>query len=166
MTGVQTCALPISRPEPSARAAAVLAATGVDARFGWSVVDTDGEGPGGRLSAVHLAPLGADGEIAGEVETVPADLLAVSGGLSPLVHLHSQRQGRIQYDEALTSFVAVPSVEDQHLAGAVLGTADLAAALAEGAEAGAAAATAAGYPVSARAPQAEEIGRASCRERV
>ena len=153
--GVRVPVVVDSRPEPSARAAAVLAATGVDARFGWSVVDTDGEGPGGRLSAVHLAPLGADGEIAGEVATVPADLLAVSGGLSPLVHLHSQRQGRIQYDEALTSFVAVPSVEDQHLAGAVLGTADLAAALAEGAEAGAAAATAAGFAVTAEIPQAE-----------
>ena len=153
--GVRVPVVVDSRPEPSACAAAVLAATGVDARFGWSVVDTDGEGPGGRLSAVHLAPLGADGEIAGAVETVPADLLAVSGGLSPLVHLHSQRQGRIQYDEALTSFVAVPSVEDQHLAGAVLGTADLAAALAEGAEAGAAAATAAGFAVTAEIPQAE-----------
>jgi len=153
--GVRVPVVVDSRPEPSARAAAVLAATGVDARFGWSVVDTDGEGPGGRLSAVHLAPLGADGELAGAVETVPADLLAVSGGLSPLVHLHSQRQGRIQYDEALTSFVAVPSVEDQHLAGAVLGTADLAAALAEGAEAGAAAATAAGFAVTAEIPQAE-----------
>ena len=144
-----------SRPEPSARAAAVLEATGVDARFGWSVVDTVGGGDGDRLTAVQIAPLGADGEIAGEVETVAADLLAVSGGLSPLVHLHSQRQGRIQYDEALTSFVAVPSVEDQHLAGSVLGTADLAGALSQGAEAGAAAATAAGYPVSAKAPQAE-----------
>ena len=143
-----------SRPEPSARAAAVLEATGVEARFGWSVVDTDGGGPGGRLSAVRIAPLGVDGEIAGEVETVPADLLAVSGGLSPLVHLHSQRQGRIQYDEALTSFVAVPSVEDQHLAGAVLGTADLADVLAEGARAGAAAATAAGHPVEAEIPHA------------
>ncbi|AXK46387.1 FAD-dependent oxidoreductase [Brachybacterium saurashtrense] len=144
-----------SRPEPSARAAAVREATGVDARFGWAVVDTEGEGERGRLSAVHIAPLDADGEIAGEVETVPADLLAVSGGLSPLVHLHSQRQGRIQYDEALTSFVAVPSVEDQHLAGAVRGTADLAAALAEGAQAGAAAATAAGHPVTARIPHAD-----------
>jgi sarcosine oxidase subunit alpha len=144
-----------SRPEPSARAAAVLEATGVEARFGWAVVDTEGEGPGGRLSAVRIAPLDADGEIAGEVETVPADLLAVSGGLSPLVHLHSQRQGRIQYDEALTSFVAIDSVEDQHLAGAVTGTADLAGALAEGAAAGAAAATAAGHPVTAEVPRAE-----------
>src|SRR5690606_41586065 len=110
---------------------------------------------GDRLTAVQIAPLGADGEIAGEVETVAADLLAVSGGLSPLVHLHSQRQGRIQYDEALTSFVAVPSVEDQHLAGTVLGTAHLAGALAEGAEAGAAAATAAGFVVTAEIPQAE-----------
>ena len=123
-----------SRPEPSARAAAVLEATGVEARFGWSVVDTDGGGPGGRLSAVRIAPLGVDGEIAGEVETVPADLLAVSGGLSRwCTCTPSDRAG--SSDEALTSFVAVPWSRISTWP-APLGTADLADVLAEGARAG------------------------------
>ena len=36
---------------------------------------------------------------------IACDLLAVSGGWSPVVHLHSQRQGKLRWDDDLAGFV-------------------------------------------------------------
>ena len=142
------------RTAPSERASAVLAATGVAGRFGAAVVDTAGEGPAGRVSAVSVAELATDGTIASDIESVETDLLAVSGGIAPVVHLHSQAQGRLRWDEALATFVPAAPVRNQHLAGALTGTVSLSDALRAGAEAGAAAATAAGYERVAEVPAA------------
>jgi sarcosine oxidase subunit alpha len=61
------------------------------------------------------------------------------------VHLHSQRQGALRWDEERAAFLPADPVADQHLAGAVRGTYDLAGCLAEGARAGARAAAHAGH---------------------
>ncbi|MDO5662639.1 MAG: 2Fe-2S iron-sulfur cluster-binding protein [Brachybacterium sp.] len=154
--GVEIAVVLDARTEPSPHARAVADATGVDVRYGAAVVGTTGGGEGDRLTAIDVAPLDADGEIAGDVETIPTDLLAVSGGTFPLVHLHSQRQGRIGFDADLAAFVPLEPVRDQHLAGGVLGARTLGEALAQGAEAGAAAARAAGHDVDPQLPSAGE----------
>jgi sarcosine oxidase subunit alpha len=111
---------------------------------GSTVVDTAGEH---RLTGVSVRALDAEGRLTGAARSFDCDLLAVSGGWSPVVHLHSQRQGRLRWDSDLVAFVPDGVVRDQQVVGAARGTYDLDRCLAEGARAGALAATAAGFPV-------------------
>jgi sarcosine oxidase subunit alpha len=71
---------------------------GGDVRFGTVVVGTEGE------PAVTSVLLG-DPAGGGPVELVHCDLVAVSGGWNPVVHLHSQARGTLRYDEAIAAFV-------------------------------------------------------------
>ena len=86
-----------------------------------------------------------DGELTSGVEEIACDLLAVAGGWSPLVHLHSQRQGKLRWDEDLAAFVPSTVVRDQQIIGSGRGSFELEDCLAEGISAGAAAAIAAGF---------------------
>src|SRR5207245_1319919 len=97
----------------------------VDVRAGEAVVDTSsspagegmkfpsparGGGQGGGLRGVTIAPLTGGGPR----REVECDLLCVSGGFNPTLHLFSQAQGRIRYDKGLACFVpdvAPPNVE-------------------------------------------------------
>ncbi len=88
----------------------------VDVRTGEAIVDTlpshlAGEGRGGgSLKSVVVAPI-AGNSPRREIE---CDLLCVSGGFNPTLHLFSQAQGRLRYDEGLACFVpdaAPPNVE-------------------------------------------------------
>jgi sarcosine oxidase subunit alpha len=152
--GVPVAVVVDARPELSDRAAEVAAATGVPVLTGSAVVATAGEH---RLTGVTVQALDADGQLAGEPQSFDCDLLAVSGGWSPVVHLHSQRQGRLRWDSGLAAFVPDGTVRDQQVVGAARGTYDLEGCLAEGARAGALAATAAGFPVTV---PAEPVRRA------
>ncbi|MFF7070893.1 sarcosine oxidase subunit alpha family protein [Streptomyces pseudovenezuelae] len=150
--GVAVAAVVDARPELSERAAEVTAATGVRVLTGSAVVDTSGDR---RLTGVTVRALDLDGQLAGAPESFACDLLAVSGGWSPVVHLHSQRQGKLRWDSGLVAFVPDGAVRDQQVVGAARGTYDLDDCLAEGARAGALAATAAGFPV----PVPAEVAR-------
>lgn len=142
--GIDIAAVVDARPDLSRRAAEVAGATGVRVTTGSAVVSAAGAG---RLTGVTVQALDGDGRLTGAAETFDCDLLAVSGGWSPVVHLHSQRQGRLRWDEELVAFVPDGTVRDQQVVGAVRGTYDLQGCLAEGARAGARAATDAGFPV-------------------
>lgn len=147
--GIDIAAVVDARPGLSHRAAEVAVATGVRVLTGSAVVDTAGEG---RLAAVTVQALDADGQLTGAPQSFDCDLLAVSGGWSPVVHLHSQRQGKLRWDEDLVAFVPDGTVRDQQVVGAARGTYDLDGCLGEGARAGARAATEAGFPVPVPAP--------------
>ncbi|WP_030410521.1 sarcosine oxidase subunit alpha family protein [Streptomyces sp. NRRL S-1448] len=148
--GIDLAAVVDARPELSHRAAEVAAATGVRVLTGSTVIDTAGQG---RLTGVTVQALDADNQLTGSSQTFDCDLLAVSGGWSPVVHLHSQRQGRLRWDEELVAFVPDGYVRDQQVVGAARGTYDLDGCLAEGARAGAQAATDAGFPVAVPSPR-------------
>jgi len=77
------------------------------------------------------------------------DLVLMSGGLAPAVHLFSQSRGRLSWSDAARAFVPSASAERAHPAGAGRGVFGLAAALADGAAAGLAAARASGHPAPA-----------------
>ncbi|TMU96636.1 sarcosine oxidase subunit alpha family protein [Streptomyces sp. DASNCL29] len=147
--GIDIAAVVDARPELSRRAAEVATATGVRVLTGGAVVGTAG---GGRLTGVTVQALDEEGRLTGEPESFDCDLLAVSGGWSPVVHLHSQRQGRLRWDEDLVAFVPDGTVRDQRVVGAARGRYDLDGCLAEGARAGARAATDAGFPVALPSP--------------
>lgn len=148
--GVEVAAVVDARPELSERATE-LAAVGVRVLPGSAVVEALGEE---RLTGVAVSALDDEGGLAGDIEEIDCDLLAVSGGWSPVVHLHSQRQGRLRWDDAVAAFVPDGIVGGQLVAGAARGSFSLAGCLAEGTAAGVAAATSAGFPAEAVAPTA------------
>ncbi|WP_328847650.1 sarcosine oxidase subunit alpha family protein [Streptomyces sp. NBC_00258] len=152
--GIDIAAVVDARPELSHRAAEVAVATGARVLTGSAVVDTAGEG---RLTGVTVQTLDAEGQLAGAPESFDCDLLAVSGGWSPVVHLHSQRQGRLRWDEDLVAFVPDGTVRDQQVVGAAHRTYGLDGCLAEGARAGARAATDAGFPVPVPTASHKEV---------
>ncbi len=88
--------------------AGIIVEAVVDVRAQEAVVDTVGDETG--LSAVTISPLTGEGAR----HEVECDLLCVSGGFNPTLHLFSQAQGRLRYDEGLACFVpdaALPNVE-------------------------------------------------------
>jgi sarcosine oxidase subunit alpha len=107
-----------------------------------------------RVTAVDVAPLAG-----GATRRLDCDLVALSGGWNPAVHLYSQARGKLRYDDALATFVPDHSPAPITPAGAANGTADLGVALAEGHAAGFAAATDAGFmsTVPLRSPQATPV---------
>ncbi|MFD8627346.1 sarcosine oxidase subunit alpha family protein [Streptomyces hygroscopicus] len=153
--GIGIAAVVDARPGLTHRAAGIAAATGARVLTGSAVVGTTGDG---RLTGVTVQRLGASGRLSGEPESFACDLLAVSGGWSPVVHLHGQRQGRLRWDEGLAAFVPDGAVRDQRIVGAARGTYDLPGAVGEGARAGARAATDAGFPVPVPSPQEAPSG--------
>src|SRR5690606_7743871 len=93
-----------------------------------------------ELRGVELAT--PDGTL---LEALACDLLAVSGGWNPAVHLSSQSGARPVWSEPLATFVPGAPVQAERSAGAARGVFDLAGCLADGARAGAEAAAAAGF---------------------
>lgn len=136
-------------------AAAQAVADGVTVLTGSVVANTEADASG-ELSAVLVATLDEQRNL-GEAQRFEADVLAVSGGFNPVVHLHSQRQGKLNWDTSIHAFVPADAVANQHLAGALTGLLDTASALSTGAATGAAAASAAGFEKIAEVPQAVAI---------
>ena len=98
-------------------------------------------GSRGRLRVSHalIAKRWSDGS-PGPGEAIPCDLIAMSGGWTPSVHLFSQSRGKLAYDDARQAFLPDVSAQAQRSAGACRGLFALSEALADGASAGAAAA--------------------------
>jgi sarcosine oxidase subunit alpha len=132
--GVEVRAVVDARPEPPAQWRAACTDRGIPVRAGSVVTGTDGTE---RVSAALVAPLGGDG-VPGEAERVDCDLLLVSGGWNPAVHLFSQVGGRLRYDAALGAFVPGDVLARTTVAGAAGGVFDLAGCLAGGRRAAAA----------------------------
>ncbi|MEK0082998.1 sarcosine oxidase subunit alpha [Benzoatithermus flavus] len=116
-------------------------AAGLPIRLGATVTGTKGRL---RVAEVGIAQVGTDGKVSG-VETVGCDLVLMSGGFTPSVHLFSQSRGKLTWDEALQAYVPGVSVERERSAGACRGVMALGAAIADGWAKGAEAAEAAGF---------------------
>ncbi|HEY8699770.1 MAG TPA: 2Fe-2S iron-sulfur cluster-binding protein [Arthrobacter sp.] len=162
--GVKVAAVVDARPQLTATAAAAVE-SGTRVLIGSAVANTTAAGTDagsgdGRLNGVTVRSINDDGELTSGVEQIACDLLAVSGGWSPLVHLHSQRQGRLRWDDGLAAFVPSTVVPNQQTIGSGRGSFELTDCLAEGISAGAAAAIAAGFE-SATQPSAISDRKAS-----
>ena len=77
--------------------------------------------------------------------SIECDVLGMAGGWSPVVHLSSHGGIKPKYDEAIAAFVPGGFAPSHFGAGAMLGTFGLGPAVAEGANAGAKAASVAGF---------------------
>ncbi|MFT5449290.1 MAG: sarcosine oxidase subunit alpha [Gammaproteobacteria bacterium] len=90
-----------------------------------------------RIHRVEIARLDGSGHaLSGSLRRMDCDLLCMSGGWSPAVHLHSQSGARVVFDEQRCCFVPDSAVQAACSAGAANGTVDLDFVLAEGREAG------------------------------
>lgn len=95
--------------------------------------------------------------VTGEPERIECDLLCVSGGWNPTVHLFSQSQGKLRFDRVNACFVPDISRQAEQSAGAARGCFGLQQVLSDGVEAGRAAAEACGLkPARFRAPSVKE----------
>lgn len=97
-----------------------------------------------RVSGVELAPVLPGGDV-GKGRHVCADLVLMAGGYTPSVHLFSQSRGKLRFDEKVGAYVPGESAERERSVGACHGVYQLDAVLADGAAAGAAAASASGH---------------------
>jgi sarcosine oxidase subunit alpha len=93
-----------------------------------------------RVKAVQLARLDAQRRVSGGVQTHACDLVLMSGGFTPSVHLHSQSRGKLAWDDTVQSFIPAQAAERARSAGACRGVFSLAGARDDGTAAGSAAA--------------------------
>jgi sarcosine oxidase subunit alpha len=133
--GGKIAAIVDSRPTKSERGAAIEAC-GVRVICGGAVVATHGRPALSRLSVRKAG---------GDTIEIAADLLAISGGWSPTLHLHCQSGGAPRWDEGLSCLVPGTSVQSETSVGACAGEFLLSEALAHGAATGAEAARWAGF---------------------
>ena len=130
-------------------------AAGIPVVSGSTVLGTSGRR---RVSAVRLGRL--EHGVLSEEQLQPCDLLLMSGGFTPSVHLFSQARGRVKWSEALQAFLPGAPGERVRSAGACRGVFELEAACTDGSAAGAAAAREALDPqrrgVNPCAPRREE----------
>ena len=129
--GVAIDAIADLRPEANGQAPQAARAAGLPIHLGTRVAATGGRL---RISSATLSSL-ADGR---RSPKIPCDLLLMSGGFTPTVHLFSQSRGKLRFDAALGAYLPDAAVERVRCAGAAQGVFGLAAALADGYAAGAA----------------------------
>ena len=129
-------------------------ASGIDVRTGTVITATQGRL---RVSSARLAKVDDAGRTSG-AEEIACDLILMSGGFTPSVHLFSQSRGKLIYNEELKSFIPGVSVEAERSAGACRGVTDLADVLKDGSEAGLAATSGSANGARTFTVKAESIG--------
>ncbi|MEM7427784.1 MAG: 2Fe-2S iron-sulfur cluster-binding protein, partial [Pseudomonadota bacterium] len=112
-----------------------------------------GTAGGRRIRSVTAEP--RNGGARGQIE---CDLLLMSGGWSPTVHLYSQARGSLKFDDQTAAFIPDAPGQQAVCAGAAAGVFDLPSVLADGAEKGAQTARELGFFAEpAEAPRVEQI---------
>jgi sarcosine oxidase, subunit alpha len=158
-SGVEIAAIVDARRELAGALVAQAREAGIEILAGQAVAGAIGWR---SVKAVEVAALDETGaKFASERRRISCDLLCVSGGWNPTVHLFSQSRGKLRFDAARGCFVPGASFQAEQSAGAANGAFELADCLGEGAAAGAAAARASGFSTPAdavRAPPAPRAG--------
>src|SRR4051794_2549716 len=125
--GVRVQAVVDARPEGSPRRRAECERAGIRVLPGSVVTGTLGVE---RITSALVAPF-VGGEV-GAASAIDCNLLLVSGGWNPAVHLFSQARGRLRYDEALGAFVPGEELDGLSVTGSAAAVFDLAGCLADG----------------------------------
>ena len=156
-TGVSVEAVVDSRQAADGPLALEARRLGIPSLLGHAVVRAHGKLRVNAVEIVRLAPSGRSAEAAGAPRRLGCDLLAVSGGWSPTVHLHSQSGAKPVFDQSRSAFVPGASRQAEASAGSCAGAMSLSACLQAGTAAGTEAALAVGshaaqVPVSSALP--------------
>ncbi len=91
-----------ARPHVCEVLAETLAKAGVAVLSGKAVICAKGRR---KVVAAMIVPIDSCGKATGLAKRLDCDVIGVSGGWSPVVHLWSQRFGKPRFDEASASFV-------------------------------------------------------------
>ena len=125
--GVRIRAVVDARPEGSPTRQAELEQLGITVILGAVVAGTRGAD---RVTHALVGPL-HDGTV-GDIEALPCDVLLISGGWNPAVHLFSQSRGRLRYDEQLGAFLPDEQIDGLTVAGSANGVFTLSGCVADG----------------------------------
>ncbi|MCX7889684.1 MAG: sarcosine oxidase subunit alpha family protein, partial [Rhodobacteraceae bacterium] len=142
--GIRVAAIADLRESVAPDLLAAARARGIEALTGHTVTGTSGRL---RVSSVRVNPV-TSGRV-GPGRRIACDVLLMCGGWTPSLHLFSHTKGSLRWDDATGAFLPDRRTEECHIAGAGRGLWGVAAALEDGARAGAAAATAAGRKAGA-----------------
>lgn len=88
-----------------------------------------------QVTGLTIAPMTASGGV-GDARTIACDVVAMSGGWTPVVHLVSQSRAKLAFNSEIDAFVPDKSVQSERSAGACRGIYNLADCLVSGFEAG------------------------------
>jgi sarcosine oxidase subunit alpha len=132
---------------------------GIEVTSGTAIAGVETASGGKMVTGVRVAPYRAGrGRVVSETR-IACDFVAVSGGWNPAVHLWCHNGGKLAFDEALQAFRPDRHHDGLLAAGAANGAFGLAGCIAQGYDAGAAAAKAAlpeSKAVEIKAPAAEQ----------
>jgi len=149
--GVKVAAVVDVRAEPDGPLPAEVRALQIPVHAGHGVAKVTGAR---RVQGVTIGRLTGIGQMGGAPRDIACDLVAMSGGWSPVVHLYSHCGGKLAWDEAGAMFRPHPERGapigpdgrvNTRCAGSANGELETATCLADAAEAGLAAAVAAGF---------------------
>ena len=122
-----------------------------------AIVATEGKA---RVKGVRIARFNETGDnVLQATESLSCDVIAVSGGWNPTVHLFSQSKGTLRYDEKLGCFLPDRPAQPTRCAGACKGSFGLRDCLSEGHAAGRDAGRAAGFDAGGDTPPFQASNR-------
>ncbi|HUI61253.1 MAG TPA: sarcosine oxidase subunit alpha family protein [Steroidobacteraceae bacterium] len=124
--GIEIAAVVDVREHLAGELPAAARSAGIEIQTGTTVVGTSGRL---RVRSVHVARIDSHGDVSGGSQSIACDLVLMSGGLTPTVHLFSQSRGKLDWDEELQAFIPGAPAERTRALGACRGVFDLAAIL-------------------------------------
>lgn len=116
-------------------------------------VVTDAQG-GKRVSGVIIREIDAQDRLIGKPRRLACDLMALSGGFSPVIHLHCQAGSKAVWDDGRAAFLPGKAAQSERSAGACQGAQTLHECATEGFAAGIAAVQALGFEPGHATPPA------------
>ncbi|MEO5751108.1 MAG: sarcosine oxidase subunit alpha family protein [Usitatibacter sp.] len=152
-SGVVVAAVVDSRASSDGPLAAAVRGLGIECISGHAVLRVEGNL---HVAAVQVVSINATSGKPRGSRRIECDLLAISGGWSPTVHLQSQSGSKPVYDAGIAGFVPGLARQAECSAGAATGTTSLDCCLSQGHAAGCEAAAATGFvPPATGAPRAD-----------
>ncbi len=149
--GVKIAAIVDCRAQVPVQTLELLAGHNIDILNGRAISSVVGRKHVEAVEAMHLSD---DGQrVTGAPSRIDCDLVCMSGGWNPTVHLYSQAGGKLRFDEDIGSFVPDHCRQAVRVSGAANGKFDLLSCLREGTEAGDTAANDSGFKRKGRAPK-------------
>lgn len=131
--GVKGIKVVDTRSGVNALLSAELKNKGIEHLIGQSVRDIKGTK---QIKAVQLAVHLGGGQLGSNTQLLECDLLAMSSGWTPTIHLHSQSGGALRYDESRACLVPKSCTQRLRVVGAANGNVTLQQCLEEGYQAG------------------------------
>ncbi len=156
--GLDVVAVVDTRPVAAGAAVAAVQELNIEVIGGHGVIEALGKK---RIRGAVIAPLNtAASAVTGTTRQLDCDLIACSGGWSPVIHLSSHTGAKPEWSDAKVGFLPGKSIQQERSIGAANGTYKLRDCLSEGAYAGARAAQMAGFgngSVNTPKPTVEEL---------